>query len=116
MGLHLLNSLKVIMGSDSQALIKATENQCLHAGHYILDEIHNTAKKLQAKQDGLFNREEWAQVTREGEAWKGHTKGVINLCLIWVPGHHGFASNKHADEEVKKATQGGGEMVPVWLL
>jgi ribonuclease HI len=71
---------------------------------------------LQAKQDGLFNREEQTQLTREGEAWKGHTKGVINLCLIWVPGHHGFASNKHADEEVKKATQGGGEMVPVWLL
>jgi hypothetical protein len=43
MGLHLLNSLNrrlngvVIMGLDSQALIKATENQCLHADHYILD-------------------------------------------------------------------------------
>jgi hypothetical protein len=64
MGLHLLIGLNrrlndvVIMGSDSQALIKATENQRLHAGHYILDEIHNAAEKLQAKQDGLFNREE----------------------------------------------------------
>jgi len=74
MGLHLLNSLNrrlngmVIMELDSQALIKATENQCLHAGHYILDEIHNAAEKLQAKQDGLLNREDWAQVTRKGEA------------------------------------------------
>src|SRR6202050_376965 len=56
-------------GSDRQALIKATENQCLYAGHYILDEIHNAAEKLQAKQDGLFNWEEQAQLTREGEAW-----------------------------------------------
>ena len=74
MGLHLLNSLNrrlngtVIMGSNSQALIKATKNQSLHAGHYILDEIHNAAEDLQAKQDGLLNQEEWAQVTRKGEA------------------------------------------------
>src|ERR1700734_1731428 len=39
MGLHLLNSLNrrlngaVIMGSDSQALIKATKNWSPHAGH-----------------------------------------------------------------------------------
>ena len=33
-------------------------------------------------------------------------KSIIDLCLIWVPGHHGFAPNEHADEEVKKATQG----------
>ena len=61
MGLHLSNSLNrrlngmVIIRSDSQALIKATENQSPHAGHYILDEIHNAAEKLQAKQDGLLN-------------------------------------------------------------
>src|ERR1700683_2319735 len=53
-----------------------------------------------------YSIEEQAQLTRGGEAWKGHTKGVINLCLIWVPGHHGFAPNKYADEEWKKATQG----------
>ena len=33
-------------------------------------------------------------------------KGVIDLCLIWVPGHHDFSSNECTDEEVKKATQG----------
>src|SRR6202044_4097528 len=112
MGLHLLNSLNrrlngmVIMREDSQALIKATENRSPHAGHYILDEIHNAAEKLQAKQDGLLNHEEWAQLTRKGKAWKGHMKGIIDLCLIWVPGHHDFAPNECANEEVKKAAQG----------
>jgi len=112
MGLHLLNGLNrkltdvVILGTDSQALIKATENQRPHAGHFILDEIHNAAEKLQAKQDGLFNREERAQATRAGEAWKGRTKGVIDLRLIWVPGHHDFTPNEKADEEAKKAAKG----------
>jgi hypothetical protein len=60
---------------------------------------------LQAKQDGIFNREERAQATREGKAWKGRTKGVIDLRLIWVPGHHDFVPNERADEEAKKAAQ-----------
>jgi hypothetical protein len=100
MGLHLLTNLNrkinsaVIMGSDSQALIRATENQCPHAGHYILDEIHDAAEKLHAKQDGLYNRQERLQAVREGEVWNGRKKGVIDLCLIWVPGHHNFAPNK----------------------
>ena len=91
---------------DSQALIKAMENQRPHAGHFILDEIHNAAEKLQAKQDGLFNREERAQAIRAKEVWKGCTKGVIDLHLIWVPGHHDFAPNEKADEEAKKAAKG----------
>jgi ribonuclease HI len=112
MGLHLLIGLNrrlnsaVIIGSDSQALIKATENQRPHAGHHILDEIHNAAEKLHAKQDRLFNREEHTQVVREGESWNGHMRGVIDLHLIWVPGHHDFAPNEYADEEAKKAAKG----------
>jgi len=45
-------------------------------------------------------------------------KGVINLCLIWVPGHHNFAPNKCADEEVKKAAQGDSskaKLLPLFL-
>ena len=112
MGLHLLTSLGsiitsvVILGTDSQALIKATENQCPHAGHYILDKIHNTAEKLHLKQDGLINKQERMQVTRKGRAWNSHKKGVIDLWLIWVPGHHDFTPNEWADEEAKKAVQG----------
>ena len=85
--------LPQVIGLDSQALIKATENQHPHVGHYILNKIHNAAKKLQAKQDRLFNWKEHAQAIREGEMWNGHTKGIINLHLLWVPGHHNFAPN-----------------------
>jgi ribonuclease HI len=112
MGLHMLIGLNrrlndaVIIGSDSQALIKATENQCPHVGHHILDEIHNAAEKLHAKQDRLFNHEEHAQAVREGENWNGCTRGVIDLRLIWVPGHHDFAPNEFADKEAKKAAKG----------
>jgi ribonuclease HI len=122
MGLHLLNRLNrkltgaVVLGMDSQALIKATENQHPHAGHYILDEIHNSAEKLHAKQDGLYNREERMQATRAGQKWKGRTKGVIDLRLIWVPGHHNFSSNEKADEEAKKAAKGDSSNAKLLLL
>ena len=33
-------------------------------------------------------------------------KGVMDLHLIWVPGHHNFAPNECTDKELKKATQG----------
>jgi ribonuclease HI len=124
MGLHMLIGLNrklndaVIIGSDSQALIKATENQHPHMGHHILDEIHNAAEKLHAKQDKLFNREEHAQAVREGEKWNGHTRGVIDLHLIWVPGHHDFATNELADEEAKKAAKGDSseiKLLPFYL-
>ena len=122
MGLHLLIGLNrklndmVIMGSDSQALIKAIKNQRPHTGHYILDEIHNAAEKLQAKQDRLFNRGEQAQAAREGVTWKGRAKGVIDLRLIWVPGHHDFTPNKCTNEEAKKAAQGDSSDAKLLLL
>jgi hypothetical protein len=49
--MHLLKDLSsqmnnmVAIETDSQALTKALENQHSHAGQYILDEIHNTAKQ-----------------------------------------------------------------------
>jgi ribonuclease HI len=124
MGLHLLANLNrklngaVIMGSDSQALIRATENQRPHAGHYILDEIHNAAEKLHSKQDGLLNRQERLQLVRESRPWSGRKKEVIDLRLIWVPGHHDFAPNERADEEAKKAAQGDSsdpKLLPPYL-
>ena len=112
MGLHLLTSLgsriggAAILGTDSQALVKATENQRPHAGHYILDEIYDVTEKLHMKQDELVNRQERMQRIREGRRWIGWKKGVIDLQLLWVPGHHEFAPNEKADEEAKKAAQG----------
>jgi ribonuclease HI len=92
--------------SDSQALLKALRNQRPHAGHYILDKIHNAAEGLHAKQDGLFNRSERLESLAEGREWKGRTSGVINLQMHWVPGHSGYERNEKADEEAKKAAQG----------
>ena len=62
MGLHLLNGLNrqlthpTILGTDSQAVIKALGNQQSQPGHYILDAIHHSAERLHTKQDSLINR------------------------------------------------------------
>jgi ribonuclease HI len=92
--------------SDSQALLLALNNQHPHAGHYILDKIHDFTEDLHAKQDGLFNRTERCEAITNGLAWEGRKSGVIDLQLHWVPGHSDYARNERADEEAKKAAQG----------
>ena len=85
MGLHLLVGLSrqmnhiVAIGSDSQALVKALDNQRPHVGHYILDKIHDTVECLHAKQDGLINQEEKEAVIQAGDSWKSKTNGIIDL-------------------------------------
>jgi ribonuclease HI len=112
MGLHLLNGLNrqltqtTVMGTDSQAVIRALGNQKLHAGQYILDAIHNAAEQLQAKQDRLINREDRAWEIENRRDWTGRKRGVISLQAHWVPGHRDFEPNERADEEAKKATMG----------
>ena len=124
MGRYLLNSLScrlthsTVLGMDSQAVIKALQNQCLHSGHYILDAIHHAAEHLHAKQDGLINNVERQQTLAEGALWKGKTKGIVDLQLHWVPGHCDLEPNERADEEAKLATQGtssDARFLP-WLL
>ena len=51
MGLHLLKNLSFklshpTIGADSQAVLRALDNQWSHLGHYILDCIHSTAENL----------------------------------------------------------------------
>ena len=112
MALHLLKTRNkrivkpLSISSDSQALIKALGNQRPHAGHYILDKVHDLAEDLHAKQDGLLNRVERLEALAEGYSWKGRTKGVIDLHIHWVPGHCDYDRNEKADEEAKKAAQG----------
>ena len=112
LGLHLLHGLtqqlthSVILGTDSQAVIKALNNQLSHSGHYLLDAIHLAAERLHAKQDGIINCEERVQAINAGDQWKGDSRGVINLQIHWVPGHCDFAPNERADEEAKLAAQG----------
>jgi hypothetical protein len=62
MGLHLLWNLNIklshhtLLGADSQAVLRALNNQRSHPGQYILDNIHNAVESLHKKQDGIINR------------------------------------------------------------
>ena len=55
MGLHLLKNLNIklpylaLLGADSQAVLRALNNQWSHPGQYILDSIHNAAESLYKK-------------------------------------------------------------------
>ena len=117
MGVHLLHGLSrqlthsTVLGSDSQAAIRALGNQRVHSGQYILDAIHQAAERLHTKQDGIINKADRLQITNTGEQWIGRKKGVIDLQLHWVPGHRDFAPNKRADEEAKLAAQGQSSAV-----
>ena len=63
-GLHLLNNLNrrlihsTILGTNSQAVIRALDNQHSHLGQYILDNILQSAKALHRKQDSPINAAE----------------------------------------------------------
>ena len=100
LSLHLLHSLTrqlthpTVLGTDSQAVIRALNNQRSHSGHYLLDVIHLAAERLHAKQDGLINQLECSQAIMAGEPWKGDSRGVIDLQIHWVPGHCDFGPNE----------------------
>jgi ribonuclease HI len=112
LGLHLLNGLShqlsrtTVLGMDNQAIIMALGNQLSHAGQYILDAIHKSAKRLHAKQDRLINRADRIEAIEAGDDWIGRKHGVIDLQIHWVPGHCGFEPNERVDEEAKKAAKG----------
>lgn len=112
MGLHLLNGLSrrlthpTVMGTDSQAVIKALKNQSSHPGQYLLDAIHRAAEGLHTKQDGLIDNDAHQLALVDGIWWKGKTRGIVDLQLHWVPGHCNFGPNERADEEAKLAAQG----------
>ena len=77
MGLHLLHGLGrklthlTSMCSDSQTIIKALDNQYPHPGQHILDLIHDGAKKLHAKQDGIINKVNHLAAIKAGNNWTG---------------------------------------------
>ena len=112
MGLHLLSTLHsrfiypTTLGSDSQAVIRALDNQRSHPSQYIIDSIHQAAEDLYRKQDGIINRAHKEAIIAGGEDWVGRPKGVVDLQVHWVPGHVDFAPNEKADQEAKKAAQG----------
>ena len=112
MGMYLLHrlhrqlTLLTVLGSDSQAAIKALGNQKVHSGQYILEAIHQAAKHLHKKQDGLINRVERQNLIATGESWMAHHRGLVDLQVHWVLGHRDFEPNEWANEEAKSAAQG----------
>jgi hypothetical protein len=64
------------------------------------------AERLHAKQDGIINSRDHMEARRLGHKLKGHMKEVVDIHLIWVPGHVDFEPNERADAEAKKVAQG----------
>ena len=122
MGLHLLNGLSrqltlpTVLGSDSQAAIRALGNQRAHSGQYLLNAIHVAAEQLHSKQDGLINRAERQRLINLGESWAGKCRRIVDLQVHWVPGHKDFAPNERADEEAKLVAQGHSSDAKFLLL
>jgi ribonuclease HI len=108
----------VVLGTDSQATLKALDNQCPHASHHLLDWVHNTAKALQVQQDSLRNPAARREAKRLNRKWIGWKRGVIDIQLHWTPAHLGFGPNEQADEEAKLAAQGNSsspDQLPTFL-
>lgn len=116
LALHLLKSLQsqlhrtTVIGSDSQAAIKALCNQKPHPAHYLLDHVHDAAEDLQSKQFKMRNRAKIRDAKRAGNVLLVPTRGVINLQVHWTPGHVGFSPNERADEIAKQAAQGSSSI------
>jgi ribonuclease HI len=112
LSLHLLLNLKrrlcdpIVLGTDSQATLRALDNQRSHVGHHLLDCVHDAAEALQLQQDSLRNSAARREARRHGTKWKGQRSGVVNTQLHWTPAHMGFGPNKWADEEAKATAQG----------
>lgn len=111
-GLHLLIDFPrrlrgpVIIGCDSQAVIKRLANQKSHSGSHLLNTIHDLEERLHEKQYGIISSAERAVTSRNGERWRGRRRRVVDLQLHWVPGHKNFEPNERADREAKKAAEG----------
>jgi ribonuclease HI len=93
----------VVIGSDSQAAIRALSNQKPHPAHHIIDQIHEATEKLQESQHKIQKPSEHAELKRIGKPTKRNT---INLQIHWTPGHVDFQPNERADEVAKSAAQG----------
>lgn len=124
LGLHLLSKIGrplhslTAIGSDSQATIRALNNQRPHPAHYLLDHVHSAAERLHMKQDRLINAAERRSAVRKGRPWSARTRKVIDLQIHWTPGHVDFGPNERADEIAKSAAQGTSsapDLLPAFL-
>ncbi|KNZ72341.1 hypothetical protein J132_03867, partial [Termitomyces sp. J132] len=112
LGLHILQGLNrkllglTMCGSDSQATLRALNNQRPHPAHYLLDRVHTAVENLHKKQDRLINSQRRHAVVVTVTARPPRSRGVVRLQLHWSPGHKGFSPNKRADTLAKEAATG----------
>jgi len=94
---HLLSSLTfsprslIIVGSDSQATLRALLNQRSHPAQYLLNHVHDAAENLHAKHYKLRNPGTSLPMRR---IRRTHTRNILNLQLHWTPGHVDFLPNE----------------------
>ncbi|KAG5725032.1 hypothetical protein E4T56_gene12430 [Termitomyces sp. T112] len=124
LGLHLLSTLNrqlrglTIMGSDSQAVIKALKNQRPHPAHHLLDKAHSAAEALHRKQGRLIHTTQCRAVQGTGREKDLRSRGIIKLQVHWAPGHLDFGLNERTDELTKEAAMGSSSPphdLPVYL-
>jgi ribonuclease HI len=96
----------VVLGTDSQASIKALDNQKPHPAHYLIDRVHNATKKLHTVQHRIKKRKAYKRALQHGSPWTDKVRNTFDLQLVWTPGHLNFAPNEQADEIAKLAAQG----------
>lgn len=89
MAMHLIKTEKyarhnTMIGTDSQAAIKAIQNELSTPGHYIADITLCTAIQIRNQ--------------RKGKSYQ--------LTLRWTAGHTGIDENELVDKEAKKAAKG----------
>ena len=105
---HILRAIltTIIIGLDNQAVIQALNSQLAKPSHYLLDLIHNSAKRLHQKQDKLCNPQIFQTTPDRPTTRTPKKRKVCDLHIHWVPGHSKFAPNKLADELAKEAADG----------
>ena len=97
LALHLLTSLTssplspVIIGSDSQASLRALMNQRSHPAHHLLNGVHSSAECLHALHYKPRNPNTPLSIK---QLCKTHSRGVLDLQFHWTPGHVNFPPNE----------------------
>ena len=75
---------QVVVCVDNQAAIRAIQGLESSPGHYLLDEVHRLAEEIKQARPG------------------------VEMCIRWMPGHHGVLGNEAADVLAKEAAEGRG--------
>ena len=110
--LHLLIGLTcqllftVTIGINNQAAIRSLTNQKSKPVHYLLDKIHNAIEQFHQHQDQLQNKTTFQQAWCQQQPLIAKSRNVVDLQILWVPGHLDFSLNDKANKLTKDAATG----------